>query len=207
MKYEKLVAYAQDFVSFLTYNLPDDLFAGIHTILLFGSVARKEPTRESDIDLFIETGSRERDLEGAIEHILDRFYDSPKFTHYWKLLGIENPISCKVGAPSAWKDLYPSLIQDGIILYGKYRPQDIEGTPSMLLSWENVKPESKRVMLNRKLFGYVKSGKNYPGLVSRYNARRIAKGALLVPLEHRSIFEKLFQTFAIPLNVHSLLEV
>jgi predicted nucleotidyltransferase len=207
MNYEKLVAYAQDFASFMIFNLHGDLFASLQKILLFGSVARKEATKKSDIDLFIEVQGREKEMDAAVERIIDRFYQSPKFTKYWKLLGIENPISCKAGSLSAWKDLYPSLIQDGIILYGKYRPVDMEGTPALLLSWENVKPESKRVMLNRKLFGYVKNKKTYPGFVSCYNARRIAKGALLVPLEHRLAFEELFQSFAVPLNVHSLLEV
>jgi predicted nucleotidyltransferase len=207
MSYEKLIAYAQDFTSFLIYNLKTELFSSIQKIILFGSAARKEATNESDIDIFIEAEDSEKDIDAAVDRIIDRFFDSPKFKKYWKLLDIDNPISCKVGSLSAWKELYPSLIQDGIILYGKYKPCDVEGMPLLLFSWENVKPESKRVMLNRKLFGYVKAGKTYPGLVKRYDAKRIAKGALLVPMGHRKLFEGVFHSLDVPLKVHSLMEV
>ena len=83
----------------------------------------------------------------------------------------------------------------------------MEGGPLLLISWENVKPESKRVMLNRKLFGYVKNGKTYGGYASQYDATRISKGALLVPLEYRHIFEAIFHSYKIPLKVHSLIEL
>ena len=207
MTYKKLLSYAQDFVSFLTFNLEEKLFGEITRVVLFGSVSRRDSTKTSDIDLFIEVSGKDREIEDAVDRIMDKFYESPKFSKYWKLMGIDNPISCKFGTPSAWKDLYPSIIQDGIVLYGKYSREAVEGNPYLLMAWENVRPESRRVMLNRKLFGYAKRGKTYDGYVSQYNATRISKGALLVPLEHRQVFEELFHRYKIPFTVYSLIEV
>jgi predicted nucleotidyltransferase len=207
MKYKKLLSYVQDFVSFLTFSLHEDLFREIRRIVLFGSVSRREATKKSDIDLFIEVSEKGREIEEAVDQVMDKFYESQKFTKYWKLLGIDNPISCKFGTLSEWKDLYSSILQDGIILYGKHGREAVEGSLCILISWENVKPESKRVMLNRKLFGYTKNGKTYSGYVSRHNAKKISKGALLVPIEHRKVFETLFHTYKITVKIHFLTDI
>ncbi len=207
MKYKKLLSYSQDFVSFLIFNLKEELLKEVEKVILFGSVSKYEATKRSDVDLFIEVKSKGKEVEGDTDRIIDKFYESPKFTKYWKLLGIDNPISCKFGKAAEWKDLYPSIIQDGIVLYGKYKPEVLEGRHFILFSWENVKPESKRVMLNRKLYGYRRKGKNYPGLLPQYDAKRVSKGSILVPLEHRRTFEKLFRSYKIPVKIYPLLEV
>lgn len=204
MMYKKLISYAQDFVSFLLFNIKEELLKEIDGIILFGSVSRGEAGKDSDIDLFIKTNSEEKSLEKSVDKIMDKFFESPKYTKYWKLLGINNSISCKFGNPSDWTDIYPSLVRDGIFLYGKYRSCDLPESHFILFSWENVKPESKRVTLSRKLYGYRKSNKKYSGLLSNYNGIKISKGSIMIPLEYRLIFENLFHTSGIPVKVFPL---
>lgn len=207
MNYKKLISYSQDIISFIMFNLEDKLFDKIEKIILFGSVARKEAANESDIDLFFEVKSGEKELEKETDHIIDKFYKSPRFTKYWSLLDIKNPVSFKYGKPAEWKDIYPSIIQEGIILYGKYVPDDLKGKYFSLFSWKNIKPESKRVTLNRKLFGYLRRGKETPGLASKYGVKKISRGAILVPVEYKNIFENFFRSDEIPVKVYSLLEI
>lgn len=207
MKNRKLLSYAQDFISFLTFNLKEDLWKEIKRIVLFGSVSRSEAGKESDIDLFIEVKLLEKEIEKATEDIVEKFYESPKFSKYWKLLRIENPIRCMFGKISEWKDIHPSIIQEGIVLYEKYRPETIDGRPLILFSWENVKPESRRVMLSRKLFGYTKNKRRYPGLIEQYSGEKISKGSAVVPLEHRKVFEALFKSYKISAKVYPVVEL
>ena len=49
----KLLGYAMDFASFLIQNLKNT--DKINSIIIFGSVARNDEDKESDIDLFINT--------------------------------------------------------------------------------------------------------------------------------------------------------
>src|SRR3989338_7391321 len=48
----KIKAYASYFASFLINNLDD--FSNLKSVILFGSVAREEAGKDSDIDIFID---------------------------------------------------------------------------------------------------------------------------------------------------------
>ena len=66
----KLVAYAQDFVSFLLQNVKDA--SKIDSITLYGSVARGEAGKDSDIDIFIEKLTIAR-FKGLWEELSKKF--------------------------------------------------------------------------------------------------------------------------------------
>src|SRR3990167_7304033 len=38
--------------------------------------------------------------------------------------------------------------------------------------WENIKPNSKRVLFNKQMFGYKQNKKFYQGLIQKYNGER-----------------------------------
>jgi len=178
----KLIAYAQDFVSFLLQNIKDP--GKIITIILFGSVTRGEAKKTSDIDIFIET---KENIENEIIALKEKFYDSIKVKKYWNLLGIKNEIHCEVGSLDEWKDLEKSLIAQGIILYGKYKSKK-QGDPHYLFSIEQSKIRNKNVSIWRKLYGYrQKVGKKTyekKGLVEEYYGKKIARGVFVIPAEH-----------------------
>ena len=96
----KLIGYVMDFASFLIQNLKS--IDGINSIILFGSVARGDENKDSDIDIFIDTLDK-GNLEKEIKKLKEKFLNSVIYKNYWKLLGIENEINVIIGEINKWK--------------------------------------------------------------------------------------------------------
>ena len=71
----------------------------------------------------------------------------------------------------------------GIILYGKYKGEVEKINQYVMLSFENIKPEKKRVAIYRKLFGFNTGEEKYVGLVKKVAGVRIGKGVIIVPVD------------------------
>ena len=192
-KLNKQVAYAVDFVSFLVERVK------VKRIILFGSVARGEATANSDIDLFVEGPEKE------IRKVKQEFLKSKRH-EYWLLKGVKNDLNVVVGKLDEWKDLKNSIISNGITLFGKFQEMPVKGVHKTIFSWENIKPESKRVLLSKRIFGYSKGNKSYPGFVHKHNGERIGKGIIIVPLENSSVFMKLFREMKIAVKIRKIIE-
>lgn len=200
----KLLSYAVDFCSFL---LQKTLYRPqIKSIILFGSVAREEAGKESDVDLFIDLIKDDPKIAKEIEKIQEDFLKSTKYKNYWQLLGIENSIKVTMGTLGHWKQLQPSLLSNGITLYGKYLKMPSEGRHTVFLVWENVKPNSKRVLFNKQLLGYTYYQKFYLGLLQKYKGEKLGKGCIAVPLEHSTEFLKLFRKYKVNVKIKKVLE-
>ncbi len=179
---ESLIGYAMSFASFLM----DSKTGGkIDKIILFGSVARGTWGEESDIDLFIDTTE---DIEEEINGLLKLFRES-KIQEMWRIRGIKNEISVKVGDLEKWS-LRRDVISSGMLLYGKYNDMP-EGVSYYLLIRIDVSRfgPSRQMSIWRKLYGYrQKIGeKTYigKGLVKKLGGRKLAKATILVPMEKR----------------------
>jgi predicted nucleotidyltransferase len=177
-KNNKLISYAMDFASYLILKSED-----INQIILHGSVSRGDFNENSDVDIFIDTNKKNSDKK--IDLITENYYKTNKFKE-WKLKGIENPFSVIVGGlnDKEWKDLKRAIINTGITLYGKYKENVEKVNQYVVLTFENIKPEKKRVAVHRKLFGFGKGKKRYSGEVEKSKAIRIGKGVILVPVEN-----------------------
>ncbi|MBI2632061.1 nucleotidyltransferase domain-containing protein [Candidatus Pacearchaeota archaeon] len=204
MNNSHLTAYALDFVSFLIQKTRNR--NKIRNIILFGSVARQDESKESDIDIFVDILEDNKIIEKEINFILENFTDSVKYKNYWKLFGIKNEIKLNIGNIDNWKELKPSLIADGIVLYGKYKPKIKEGQHNVFFIWENIKPNAKRVLFNKKVFGYKQNKKSYHGLLVQYKGERLGKGCIVVPIEHSSFFHSLFKKFKVNVRIKKVLE-
>src|SRR3989338_11413321 len=88
-KKNELAAYAMSFASFV---MASEAGNKINNIILFGSVAKNEFDKESDVDIFIDTDAKEKEI---LKH-LRLFYES-QHMKTWRLIGIENEISLHVG--------------------------------------------------------------------------------------------------------------
>ena len=180
----KLIAYAQDFVSFLLEKLNKESNK-ISQIILFGSVTRDEDSKSSDIDLFIEI--LDKKLENKINQIKEKFYESIKVKKYWNLLNINNEINCSTGKLEEWDDLKRSLIANGIILYGKYKGK-LKTESYYLFTVSPTKNRNKNISIWRELYGYKqKIGKKEyikKGLIKGYNGKKLARGVFIIPSEH-----------------------
>lgn len=179
------VAYAQDFVSFLLQNLGNNA-KKVKQVILFGSVAKGEANKKSDIDLFIDI--LDEKLEAEIIGIRDRFYESVKVKKYWSLFGINNEINCSIGKLEEWKELERSIIASGITLYGKYHGKIGEMQSYYLFVVTPPSSRNKSVSVWRGLYGYVQKTKKKTylkeGLVKECGGRKLGKGVFIIPIEN-----------------------
>ena len=197
----KLQAYAIDFTSFLLERINVDY---IRKIILFGSVARREDSLKSDVDLFIDLIKKIPDKD--IKKIKEEFMKSKRYRNYWLLKGVKNDFNIVSGKLDEWKDLKNSIISNGITLYGKFEETPSNGVHKTIFSWENIKPESDRVLLSKRLFGYKKGKKSYEGLIQKLKGERIGKGIIAVPSANANMFLKLFRDMKIPVKIRKIIE-
>ena len=94
---------------------------------------------------------------------------------------MENEIKPIVGLLDQW-DLKSSAIANGLVLYGKYQHGIPKGEPHVILYWDKVKPESKRVLLSKKLYGYSYKNKKYPGVFSLAKVIKLSSNCIMVSL-------------------------
>lgn len=177
----KLIAYAQDFASFLIQNFKDA--DKIRNIILFGSTSRGEAEKDSDIDIFIETDEKQ---EQGINKVKEKFYESIKFKKYWNLFSIKNEINLSIGSLKDWGDLNRSIISNGIVLFGKYK-SDLKTNPYVLFSISPGKKRNKNISVWRELYGYNQkvNNKTYvkEGLIKEYRGEKLANGVVIVPVD------------------------
>lgn len=199
-----LLAYAVDFVSFLLQKCKH--MGEVKNIILFGSVARDETTKISDIDLFIDVIKQDNKFENELVQTYQQFLLSTKYKSYWKLFGLTNEIKLTVGVLDEWKELKPSIMSNGIVLYGKYKGEIKNGKHLTFFIWENVSPNSKRVLFNKQLFGYNQNEKFYSGLLQKYHGEKLGKGCIVVPLEHALVVHQLFKRYKITVKIRKVAE-
>jgi len=199
----ELISYAMDFVSF--YMQKTKQKDKIKSIILFGSVARNEEEKESDVDLFVDVVDNEDKIEKEILKIKERFLNSKKFKDYWELLDIKNDLHLVAGKLEQWK-LKDAMLGSSIVLYGKYSPKLENGKNMAILCWSVIKNNSKRVMLNKKIFGYNYYGKKYKGLLEAYNGTKIGSNVIMLPIEHFREVLKVFKKFKVDVKIYRIFE-
>ena len=96
--------------------------------------------------------------------------------------------------------------ESSVILYSKCKKSET-GVVKTLISWESIKPESKRVLLNKRLFGYMHHNVSYPGLVQKYSAEKLGKGCIAVPSQYADVFLAVFRGMKIPVHIKEVAEV
>lgn len=111
------------------------------------------------------------------------------------------PINCSIGPLEKQKPPTKALV-----LYAPYTKRPKEGKRKFLISWEVIKPDSKRVLLNKRLFGYTHTGKFYPGLLQKYKAEKLGKGCISVPVSASQLFLELFNEMKIPIKTKEVLD-
>ncbi|MEK6857415.1 MAG: nucleotidyltransferase domain-containing protein [Nanoarchaeota archaeon] len=180
---EERFAYAISFMSYLAKNI-DELKDVVETVILYGSVAKNQSTKDSDIDLFIDLKKESQNIRNKIILIRDNFYAS-KESIIFKLLGVENDISLKIGKLFEWPDLQRSILSEGIVLFGrvqlKQKPVGLEH--KILFSWDSV-GKNRTAFLNR-LYGYTTKKTKYKGFLEKWSAQKIGKSSILIPIKYR----------------------
>ncbi|MBI5061033.1 MAG: nucleotidyltransferase domain-containing protein [Candidatus Aenigmarchaeota archaeon] len=185
MNKSALISYAMDFASFL---LGSGLSERISSIILFGSVARGDFDKESDIDIFIDVKKYDKLLEEKVRKRFELFEKS-EMKRKWELKGVKNPLSLKIGELKKWK-IGRSVLSDGIMLYGKYRelPENLKYYSLFKINFDKI-PRSEQVSIWRKLYGYSqKVGKKTytsKGLVEQCGGKKLERGIIIIPIENK----------------------
>ncbi len=194
---EEYIAYALDFASYLISKIKN-----VNKIILYGSVSRGDYDEDSDIDLFIDANKK---YGKKINKIVEDYCRTKKFKE-WELKGIDNQISAIVGTLDSkeWKNLKRSMLNTGIILYGKFKEETEKVNHYTLITFEGIKPDKKRVAVFRKLFGFKTGKKLHPGTVKNMGGLKIGKSSILIPIEHANKLEKYFREKKIPIKLYDL---
>jgi len=175
MKFEqsRLISYSMSFISYLTKALGSDV-KKIKGIYLFGSVARGDFRKDSDIDIFIETAKTNHPISKQINKIKESYFKTIWYKS-WKGYGIKNEINIIVGKLSEWK-IKSSIESHGIILFSNYTPKKYD--KKFIITWKSPKKPKKRVTLHRKIFGYWGKEKKYKGLLK--DEERISSNTIII---------------------------
>src|SRR3989344_2002278 len=188
----KIKAYSNYFVSFLLNEL--DNVSNINQIILFGSVAKEEATKNSDVDIFIDLKRKDKNLDGIIKKIEDRFYKSREALLF-KNKGIYNKINVIIGKLEEWKDLKDSIESHGIVLYGPYISEKIGGRKYVIVLWSKI-GENRGAFLN-KIYGVKIRDKIYKGLVELLGGRKLGKSSVMIPAENKKDFLDLMKKYKV----------
>jgi len=181
----RMIAYALDFTSFLLESRVEP-----KKVILFGSVVTGESDRESDIDIFIDIDESE---EKKIRNVLKIF--DKTFGDKWRLKGVQNQLSLKVGNLEKWPKLKRSIQSYGILLYGKYSetPENMKSYLLFRLNFSRM-PRAKKVSIWRKLYGYSQKvgRKNYEkkGIIESLGGKKVEKSVVLIPTGNSQKFKE-----------------
>lgn len=180
--------YASYFVAYLLSNLKD--IENIERVILYGSAAREEAEKESDVDIFIEVKKKTITFEKDIKKIEKEFYQSREAALF-KSKGIGNEFSIKVGRLKEWKELYKSIASTGIVLYGPYEARELPSGVKhfIIIFWEKI--EKNRGSFLNKLYGFKVKNKHYAGLLTKFNGKKIGKSCIMLPIQYKKEIFKL----------------
>ena len=159
---KNLLDYASSFVSYFVSKL--DNLENINKIILFGSVARGEAGKESDVDIFIDIVKSKKAFQLKINKITDDFYSSRQGLIF-KNKGIDNKINLITGKLEDWKDLKKSIESTGKVLYGDYVASNVKGKKYAIFYWDKI-GKNRGAFLN-KLYGFKIKEKKYSKFIEK----------------------------------------
>ena len=180
MKNYKLHALTSAFASYLIDQLGDS----IKGIYLFGSVARGEATKESDIDIFVDTSISQEAVSKAVDN-----FETTTAAKTYRVAGIKNTLNALAGNLDSeeFSDLRLSMAADGIVLYGKGLPTERKGKLPHLLVWfETPKQQKKKVAFLREIYGRKEKGKEYSAMLDAMGGFKAGANTVVIPLREKA---------------------
>ena len=196
-----LKQYASYFVSYFLNNLKS--LENIKRIILYGSVARSDEDKESDIDIFIEVKVKNKKLEKEIRKIEKEFYQSREALLF-KLKNVDNEFSIKIGKLDVWKNLQRSIASTGIVLYGNYQatklPNDVKH--SIIVYWNKI-GRNRGAFLN-KLYGFHVNKKYYKGLLDKFDGKKMGKSCIIVPIIYKTEIFDLLKNYKVEAKIQEV---
>ncbi|MBS3176763.1 nucleotidyltransferase domain-containing protein [Candidatus Woesearchaeota archaeon] len=199
MKQGDIISMAYDFLSVLFARID---ITKIRTVVLFGSVARNDFDRESDIDIFIDTTNK---LDTQIRQVVKVFDGMQKKRWYPK--GINLPLKVMCGNLDEHATLKEEIQEYGIVLYGSYVRQV---TKDYFLVSYNLKKISRasKMKLLRTFYGYStkKEGVTYiqSGLLKEAHGLRIGTNVFIIPITAKKKVEETLKTLKVLYQIRKI---
>lgn len=194
-----LKEYAMCFVAYLFSNLGKEK-ENIERVILFGSVAREEAEKESDIDIFIEVKKKTKKIENEIKKTEEKFYGSREASLF-KLKNIDNKFNIKIGKLSEWTELERSIASTGIVLYSNYEIKKLPfGVKHFIIVFWNKIGKNRGAFLN-KLYGFKIKNKYYSGLISKFSGKKLGKSCLMLPIQYKKDILKLLEEYKVEAKI------
>lgn len=190
--------YASYFVAYLLSNSKN--IENMERIVLYGSAARDEAVKESDVDIFVEVRKKTAKFEKDLKEAEKKFYESREAALF-KSKGIDNKFSIKIGKLQEWKELYKSIASTGIILYGPYEAKELPSGVKhfIIVFWEKV-GKNRGSFLN-KLYGFKIKNKHYLGLLEKCDGKKIGKSCIMLPIQYKKDIFKLIREHKVKAKV------
>ncbi|MFH1585841.1 MAG: nucleotidyltransferase domain-containing protein [archaeon] len=191
--------YTSYFVAYLNFNLPKKELENISKIILFGSTAKNEANKDSDIDLFIEVRKKPKSFENKIQKITEKFYKSREALIF-KSKNIDSKINILIGKLNDWPELKNSIESTGIILYGRYIPENKAGEKKYsIIFWDKI-GKNRGAFLN-KIYGFNVKKKNYRGLIETLDGKKLGKSTIMIPSENTNEILNLLKPYKVNAKV------
>ncbi len=166
------IAYAQNALCFVFLN--EEIKDKIKGIYLYGSAVRGELTKDSDIDIFIDS---DESVQKIAEASLGLFYESKDYDK-WRLSRFTHPISIQSGIMDEWQ-LNKSIGSEGLALYST--KIESGGTREVIFTIEMPKIKKDYLKFTREMFGRKEKGYKGSGLLGACRGNRLGTNTLMVP--------------------------
>ncbi|MBI4181497.1 MAG: nucleotidyltransferase domain-containing protein [Candidatus Aenigmarchaeota archaeon] len=190
-----LLRYALQAAAHLLCSLSAAELKRLRSLLLFGSVAQGVATADSDVDLFFDVDmpkTPQQALRAKLYREAERFSATSMGLEF-KVMGVDNDLSIRVGKLEEWPDLAQSISSSGIVLYQRYAAEPPGLKAYTLFSWEH--PGAAKGALLNKLYGYRLKGTFHPGLLQKAKGVKVGRGAILVPAACRDQVADIFERY------------
>lgn len=185
-------------------------FSSLRAVLLFGSFARGEVTRKSDIDLLLvfDSSEKAKKAEDRVTEVVEKYSGEVKRTIVPLCIGLEE-FSSDV-------EFFYNVFSEGLVLYKRpdnepILPAATGGySPMLIYSFDLSGLERKKKMeVSRQLYGirFGKRGKEYAykGMVERKGGLRLGRGVIMVPASAEEEFDEFFRARGIPFEKRSVI--
>ncbi len=203
-----MMQYIYDFLSILFDKIKNK--EKIEKVILFGSFARGNPRKDSDIDIFIDVIEEDKEeINSLVKEALNEF--ELKAVKTWHIKGIKNAIIPIVDSLDAdkWKELKREIAVYGIILFGSQKGEKaIQGKHKVIIEYDLSKRKQKdKMRIIRKLYGYKnkKDKKVYfkKGITEAIKGEKISN-AIIVEIENYKPIISLLKEHKIPLKIRTI---
>ena len=181
-------------------------FESVESVILFGSVAKGDADKRSDVDILVVFGTtkakfRDEDKIFSMSQELGKKYDKAV-----------QMVFANKNFDNLERNFIETVLKEGIILYGNVSPikaDKLSLEPYLIFSFElNNLDKNGRNKLDRVLSGY-ESKKRYKskiykssseGLIKGYGCKKLGPSSIIAPYNKADIFESLFKRFKIKYN-------